>query len=544
MNFPVHPAIIRKIMLLSVLMPLFCIFIFPVKVLSATPDTTCSVSFSVNMTKAVNQHLFSPDSDFVYLVADHGIEPVRLLREPGYVYTGALLNQLDSGVTYHYKFRINDNVMETVNRSVTAGPVMIKVSAWWNNEPLNITTFLVNMKYAVQSGTFHPLTDSVCIVGTMNGMQAAPKMQRMDTTLTYAYVDTLLVPGSVQQYKYRINADSSGLELLYRPSRITRIPDTLLRVTSDFNNFNPAKRLMTFKCDMGYYVKAHHFDVSSDYIDVAGNFNGSVANDVLFDRTGDTIYTLEKYIDTTWFHQGPLAFKFRINGNWNTAELTGKPNRIYNFHDTIHQNPDIFSCHYNNLDPSIPTPPWVYNVDIQGLLIYKKFLTGIYSYENVNGIPEGQSTYRWLRSNNPQGTNAIQIDSGLKITYTVDTLDIGKWLVFEITPKAVRGDSLTGKTVRVVSSNSISAWDVGIGDNQALITRVFPNPASNDVTVESKKEVDRVELINYLDQAVLVRNGVGLKSVTLPVGNLPKGLYILKVTTRTGQFGVARVIRD
>ena len=545
MNSSIPSAIIRKILKIFGLIPIVVLFLVSLNASSAKPDTTCSASFQLNMTKAVSGHIFDPDSDYVSLVMDHGIQPIRLLPGPGLIYSVTLSDQLDSGTIYHYKFAINNSLLETVNRSFTAQPGMVSMTAWWNNESLNITTFVVNMKYAVQYLMFNPLTDSVCVVGTMNDWMGSPKMGRIDTTLNYQYTDYQLDPGTIQEYKYRINLGdtaSGQSELLYRPNRIIRIPDTVVTITNDYNNYNPAKRLMTFNCDMGYSVKAHHFNLSNDYLDIAGNFNDGGANDVLFDTDDDTIYAVELFIDTNWFHQEPLAFKFRINGDPNAAELQGKPARIYAFHDTIQQNPNIFSCYYNNLDPSVPTPPWVYNVDIQGLLIHKKFLCGVYAYEDVNGIPEGISSYRWLRSNNAQGLDAVAIDSGLKITYTVDTLDIGKWLVFEVTPKAASGDSAIGKPVRVVSASSISAWDVGIGE-YSLITRVYPNPASDYITVQAKREIARIELINYLNQAVLVKEDLDAATVSLPLGNLPKGIYILKASTKSREWGVVRVMK-
>jgi|GEM_PF-316800 len=543
MNLFVRIAIIRKIMLLMAFIPALCSLFIPFAAASASPDTTWSVSFRLNMTGAVDQQIFIPDSDYVSVIMDQGIPPLKLVQGAGYIYTGTLHDELDPGVTYHYQFRINDSLSETINRSVTAQTGMVNITAWWNNEPLNITTFIVNMKYAVDYGMFNPLSDSVCIVGSMNDWQGSAKLQRIDTTLQYEYVDTLLFPGTVQQYKYRINADSSGLELLYKPARIIMIPDTLLEITNDFNNFNPAKRLMTFQCNMGYYIESHHFNPVTDYLDITGNFNGSGANDVLFDVDGDSVYSLELFMDTAWIHQGPLEFKFRINGDPNTIELPGKPNRSYVFHDTINQNPNLYGCYYNNLDPSIPTPPWVYDVNIQGLLIYKKVLSGIYSYENVNGIPEDSTTYRWLRSNNASGIDATPIDSAWKITYVVDTLDIGKWIVFEVTPRAANGDSATGKPVRVVSSNSISAWDVGIGEYPQVITRIYPNPANDFITVETKQEIYRIELINYLNQPVLVKNVQGSTSVMIPIDRLPGGLYILKATTKSGEWGVVRMVK-
>jgi hypothetical protein len=188
------------------------------------------------------------------------------------------------------------------------------------------------------------------------------------------------------------------------------------------------------------------------------------------------------------------------------------------------------------------TPPWAYAVDIQGLLIYKKFLSGIYSYENVNSIPEGVSTYRWLRSTNALGTDATPIDSAWKITYVVDTLDIGRWLVFEVTPIAASGDSAVGKPVRVVTSNSISAWDVGMNE-YSLITRVYPNPTVEYVTVEAKKEIERIEVINFLNQAVLVKEDIGSASCRLQTNSLPGGIYLIKATTKSRETGVVRLVK-
>ncbi|MCX6279988.1 MAG: T9SS type A sorting domain-containing protein [Bacteroidetes bacterium] len=505
-------------------------------------DTTYSVEFRLNLSKAVSQHIFLPYSDVVFAVLDHSIQPLQLVPGPDYIYSGTFTAGLDSGAIYHYNFRINDSLTETVMRSFQAKPGIVTLSDWWNDDPANRTTFLVNMVYARQDGMFNPATDTVSIVGTMNNMQGSPKMQRVDTSMVYSYTYTL-DPGTIARYKYRINADSGGLELLYKPDRIIRVPDTLLKVYNDFNNFNPAKRLITFRCNMDYYIKSHQFYPLSQYLDIAGNFNGWGANDVLFIPAGDSIFSIEKYLDTTWFQHGPVEFKFRINGDWNLAELPGKPNRNYSFHDTVNQNPNIFSCYYNNLDPSTPTPPWVTDVSIQGLPIYKKNLSGSYSYQNVNGIPEGLSTYRWLRSDNAQGLNAMPIDSAWKITHVVDTLDIGKWLVFEVTPKAASGDSATGKPVQVVTWNSISAWDVGIGEQNTIVVKVYPNPTDDFITVSAPKEIDRIEVINALNQSLLIKENIGLGSFKIQIGKLPTGFYLLKATAKTGQTGVVRVVK-
>ena len=501
-----------------------------------------SVEFSVNMTKAIAQQVFNPDSDAVYILLDHGIDTLQMVQGPDHVWSLLVSATFDSSVTYTYKYRINRNQPETVNRSFTAKDSVTYLSDWWNNDPVNRTTFLVNMAYAKSNGIFNPATDSVCIVGTMNNMVGSPRMARVDTSLVYSYTYTL-DPESIQIYKFRINADVSGMELKNKSSRLLRVPDTILQVSCDFDNFNPGKRLMTFRCNMGYYMTANHFNRYTDFLDLAGNFNGWGSNDVLFDFDYDSVFTIDKYIDTTWFHQGPLAFRFRINGNWSQAELTATTNRSYTLHDTINLNPNVYSCFYNNLDPAVPTPPWAYDLSINGLLIYKKILNGSYMYENVNGIHEGASTYQWYRSDNALGLNAVAIDSAWKINYVVDTLDISKWLVFEVTPKASSGDSAVGKPVRVVASNNISAWDVGISEHGTVSISIYPNPVQDFLNVITDQKIEKLEIMNTLGQVLISKTDLQSIKTSLETSVLSRGFYLLRVQTKTGNTGVARLIK-
>jgi len=504
------------------------------------PDTIFGFNFQVNMTKAVEQGIFRPDSDYVYVVLDQGISPMSLVPGPSFTYSALVTNGLDSGKTYHYKYRINDSVWETVDRTATVLPGITTIKTWWNMEALNYTAFIVNMTYAVQSGIFHPASDYVQVLGTMNNWSGSPHLFRIDTTYSY-FITYTLDPGTIQQYKFRINADSSGLELLNKPNRMLRIPDTLLEVFHYFDNYNPATLPMSFNCDMEYYLRAAYFNPMNDYLDVAGNFNGWGQNDVLFDTNNDSIYSLTKYIDTAYIHNGPLEFKFRINGNWATAELYGKPNRTYAFHDTINQNPNIFTAWYDDKDPAIPTPPWVYNVAIQGKLINHQVLSGIYSYEDVNGRPEDSTTFQWYRCDDPQMTNLLPIDTANHITYTIDTLDIGKYLVFEVTPRATGGDSAIGLPVRVVSTSKVGG--VGIDELENIVTSVYPNPTTGMVTVESMKDLSIIEMINYFGQKVMEVNTTGQKNFSFDMSVLPPGFYILKVYSRDREVGVAKVIK-
>ncbi len=544
MNSPLHDATLPKIKLMAFSISVLVILLTAGREASAATDTTWAVTFSVNMSKAVKEHIFNAATDSVFLVLSPGIAPLKLVEGAGYIYSGALYNEIDSTKTYTYYFRMNTSIPESRTRIFVPKPGMSTIAVWWNDDPLNITTFVVNMKYAAQNQLFNPATDSVSVVGTMNNMKGSPKMTRIDTTLNYSYYYTL-APGSVEEYKYRINRGDTAkgqAELISQPNRLIRIPDTILAVADDYNNINPSKLPVTFRCNMAYYVKSHRFSISADYLDIAASFNNGGVPDVLFRMDTDTVYTLKKYFDTTYIHQGPVTFKFRINGSWSSAELTGKPNRTYAIHDTIGQHPNIFYCYYNNLDPAIPTRPWAYNLGIQGTLLHKQIVSGIYTYEDINGIAEDSTTYRWLRSADAAGNNAVPIDSAWKITYTIDTLDMGKYLVFEVTPRAAKGDSAVGRPARFVSGAVV--YGVGIDERTKLITRVYPNPFTDYLTVETNSDITTIELINQGGQRVMTARGFRTRVIRFSPGQLPKGIYLLKATANSGKFGVIQVVKD
>jgi len=504
-------------------------------------DTIYGFNFLVNMTKAVQDGIFHPDSGYVYVVLDQGLTPMSLVPGPSFTYSALVTSGLDSGITYHYKYRINDTLFETVDRAATALPGVTTIKTWWNMEALNYTAFVVDMTYAVQSGIFNPSVDSVQVLGTMNNWVGSPSLSRIDTTFSY-FTTYTLTPATVQQYKFRINADSSGLELLNKANRMLYIPDTMFEAVHYFNNVNPATYPMVFNCNMEYYLRAAHFDPLNDFLDVAGNFNEWGQNDVLFKSDTDSVYTLVKFIDTSYVHTGPLEFKFRINGDTNTTELVGKPNRTYAFHVPGDQDPNIFTAWYDDKDPSIPTRPWAFNVSIQGDLINHEFLSGMYSYEDVCGRPEDSTTFQWYRGNDPAGTDMTPIDTANHITYTIDTLDIGKYLAFEVTPRAMGGDSATGYPVRVISSTKVIG--VGINELENMITSVFPNPVSATLTIESLKDVSVLEIFSYVGQKVLVINPAGEKRFSIDVGFLPRGFYLLKAHSSDGAAGMVRIIRN
>ena len=186
--------------------------------------------------------------------------------------------------------------------------------------------------------------------------------------------------------------------------------------------------------------------------------------------------------------------------------------------------------------------PWAYDLAIQGNLIHLQIVTGSYSYEDVNGIREDSSTYRWYRSFDALGDSVASIDTGKYISYVVDTLDIGKWLVFEVTPRAARGDSAVGRPVRIVSVTPVGG--VGIDERSALLSKLYPNPATGFITVEAKREISRIEIVDLNGRTVLVAAGLQTRAIRLSLAHLAAGSYLLNASTKSGEHGVVHLVRD
>ena len=77
-----------------------------------------------------------------------------------------------------------------------------------------------------------------------------------------------------------------------------------------------------------------------------------------------------------------------------------------------------------------------------------------------------------------------------------------------------------------MSFNCIS--EIGENDSQATIN-LFPNPASNDITINSDKEFETIEIYNPLSQLVYSEKVNQTRSLSVNVSDLANGIYFIKV---------------
>lgn len=100
---------------------------------------------------------------------------------------------------------------------------------------------------------------------------------------------------------------------------------------------------------MSYQIDEGNFNYTLDFVDIAGSFNGwGSPVTQLSDEDGDSVYT----VTISGFSIGQeIAFKFRINGEWNGKEEFpgGGPNRTY----AVKSDSNLVSVWYNNEQPAI-----------------------------------------------------------------------------------------------------------------------------------------------------------------------------------------------
>lgn len=105
--------------------------------------------------------------------------------------------------------------------------------------------------------------------------------------------------------------------------------------------------------------------------------------------------------------------------------------------------------------PPANAAPVASNVTITGGIFVTNTLTGNYTYSDTENNPEGTSTYKWYWASSATGTKTA-IAGATSKTYTLQASDVGRYLFFEVTPKATTG-TITGTAVMSTATARIEA---------------------------------------------------------------------------------------
>lgn len=90
--------------------------------------------------------------------------------------------------------------------------------------------------------------------------------------------------------------------------------------------------------------------------------------------------------------------------------------------------------------------PEARNINAEGVVELGNTLKGSYDFYQSENAYEGNSEIRWLRANKNESGSFEPIENANSFEYTVTEADIGKFLVFEVTPADYKGNK--GETVR------------------------------------------------------------------------------------------------
>jgi hypothetical protein len=145
---------------------------------------------------------------------------------------------------------------------------------------------------------------------------------------------------------------------------------------------------------------------------------------------------------------------------------------------------------------------------------------------------------------NPGGNAAARTSTDVNGYYSFTNVPIGNYRIFVDIPNygmdSVLVVSIT-PTVTTSSNNNYyvdstmirvdTAFGIGIKTNASVNNNtlfVYPNPATNFVTVKSAKELGTIVLINSLGQTVYKESTSNIQQC-IDIGHLPAGIYVLHV---------------
>jgi len=81
-----------------------------------------------------------------------------------------------------------------------------------------------------------------------------------------------------------------------------------------------------------------------------------------------------------------------------------------------------------------------------------------------------------------------------------------------------------------------------LSEKEECVIEIYPNPTSDRINVTCDQPLQSVSMIDLSGRTVLVKSLNFNKSCSLEVAELPKGYYVLKLTTSNGTQVARKVI--
>lgn len=512
-------------------------FFIPLAYTTSAP----TITFKVNMNKQIADGYFNPSTNQVYTeVLGFSDVPMSNVPDQNGIPTNIYSGQLNSGLienqvlSYHFKTNTQE---ESLERTVTLSPGPNQVEHWFNNVSLAMLSLHCNMNYQINEGWFDPSADFLDVAGNFNNWDGSNHLFTDNDGDGIYSLDINPISSGIVEFKFRINGDWNSSEFpAGGPNRVLLIPLGAYSFSGIYDNFMPNSVPVTFNCIMEYQIMAQHFNSLLDILDIAGSYNGFLAGEQLMDLDGDEVYSLTIPIDT--INSKTFTWQFRINSDWASCEFPDGSHRSYTVHNPAQGGPNVIDVWFADLDPFVGSKPFAKHVSIQPLnnLSIGTLLHAVYTYEDVNLDPEGETNFHWYRADNEDGLNPFTLQDDTISSYLLTEADAGKYIFLTITPKAQSesgtnpANTLIGLPVTVFVG---PIWNLSADEllHKGLI--VFPNPATDKIQLIASKSIRSVEVFDCTGKRILNLLPNSSNS-ELDVSSLNSGLYLIKIIELNG----------
>ncbi len=344
---------------------------------------------------------------------------------------------------------------------ISGNYIMVKVEIW------NGSSYQTAVESSWSSGTVgansKPVADNINITGGLNVGQTLSG--------TYTYTDAENDPQATADYQWLRSSSSTGTS----PSNIGTNSPTYILTSGDAGNYiglqvTPKATTGTLTGDPVIKSAPWHGQIVS---------NAPVASNVQVigdPKSGTIVYGYYLYSDVendpesgstyAWYYADDAG------GTVNKNTVAGATSVTYKIADTYigkyigfsviprassGVTPGSIATSPTFIGPVTNAVPVASNVTITGPGTFNvnDVLTGNYDYYDAEGDIEGISIYEWWRSSDNILTGADEkITSATSISYQITLSDAGKYLFFQVSPKAQTGDLNTG--TKVASSATTS----------------------------------------------------------------------------------------
>ena len=387
-----------------------------------------------------------------------------------------------------------------------------------------VANFYLNMKKVLETGDFTPGVDKVYVVveglGTFDMIDLDANF---DTdSIYFVKVEAGLVKDETYEYYYRINDDQN--EEVTREFVALGGPNTFNDWWNDDPIVYPA--YVDFLLDMTYPIANGLFNPASDYIDVAGSFNGwgPAAGEFQLVVTADpNVYTIKVDLEAG----NKYEFKFRFNSNWDNSEFpAGGPNREF----TPVEGEQEVVLAYNTMV--------YFSVDMSKAIDAGDFDPES-DFVDVNG-----GFYGWAGSpplaslgENSYGIKISQVKPGEVMEYKFRIN--ANWDTSEYPGGGPNRQYTVEYGYQVVHHFYDAVANVTHNPLEAI--SFFPNPVSGRLIVLNADSIDRIMIVNMMGQEVKVVENPASR-VEISTTDIKQGLYFVNFVSSNGTKRTEKIV--